>query len=186
MCEERGGKAGPGCRWLSGRSVVCHPRARVSSAHISLAGRAGEEVGVVRGGLDRGAGGSVGKSLGMAMCVLEQHISAGPPGYICRYHLTIPQRHLPVPWACSAPQSALEAAEKAALYLACWEYAYCWVKMEVILCLPHPTRGALLGPSTWHQAKAGSLLSGIGARCGQWRKRLGHARALGPRRVLPR
>lgn len=115
----------------------------------------------------------MGESLGVAMCVLGHHISAGPPGCVCGYHLTIPQRPLPILWVCSAPQSALEAAEKAASYLACWEYAHCWAKMEVILCLPHPTRGALPGLFTWQQAKAGSLLSGVGARCGQWRKRLG-------------
>lgn len=41
--EEKGGTVGLGCRWLSGRSVVCQPCAHVSSAHISLAGRVGEE-----------------------------------------------------------------------------------------------------------------------------------------------
>lgn len=108
------------------------------------------------------------------MCVvLGQHISAGPPGCVCGYHLNIPQRPLPVPWACSAPQGVPEAAEKAASYLACWGYAHCWAKMEVILCLPRPTWGALPDPSTWHQAKAGSPLSGAGVRYGQWRKRLG-------------
>lgn len=57
--------------------------------------------------------------------------------------------------------------------------------MEVILCLPHPTRGALPGLFTWQQAKAGSLLSGVGARCASGGKGWGHASAFRARKVRP-